>query len=162
MKFVLVLLACLVGLAQPLVAQPPTPDEFQQLRSFVIKAGVRYQPETGEQVVIPGRLAQLLGWSTGGDVASQRVSLDERNVSDGKGLIQYAADVVPGRERMVLVSELRPGDTTVCVLFNDSGSIIRVFEIFEVPKYEVREVQHRGYDQIGYRTWRILVGQLPK
>lgn len=110
MKFVLVLLACLVGLAQPSAAQQPTPDEFQRIRSHVIN--------TGRSALVPGNLAQLLGWGTGRDVASLRISLDEKRNSDGKVMKRYGADVMQGHERVMLLIQQVPGDTTVCWLIN--------------------------------------------
>ena len=130
-----------------------TPDEFRRIHAFVVNRG--------EPAAVRGNLAQLLGWSTGGDVTSQRIAIDERD-SNGKVIRRYAVDVAPGRERVVLICQLIEGDTTVCVLFNDSGSIMRVFEIFPDRNYNVQAVRHTGYHGIGYQSWRIATSHINK
>ena len=142
----------------------PTAEQFKRMYDFVVNGR--------EDARLPWQIAVPMGWTTARkDLPSWRRGLTQRRSTDGALLREYAVDVTKlTLPRPVLVIfQMIPGDpeknieadTTICFVFDESGRIVRTFEMYPKLNYKVEE-RYASFDKLGYQIWRFLIYQMDK
>lgn len=142
----------------------PTAEQFKRMYDRVVNRR--------EDARFPGEIAFLMGWSRDREnLISWRWGLTERRIKDGALLRRYAVDVpkLTLPRPVIVVFQVIPGDpeknieadTTIVFVYDESGRIVRTFEMHPKLNYKVEE-RDASFEKLGYQIWRYLISQMDK